>query len=633
MVKIYKEVQSGTILKRPQLADGREEKDMSYTALYRKWRPLVFEDVVEQEHVVRTIKNTVKSERIGHAYIFCGTRGTGKTTMAKIFARAINCLNTRDGDPCNECEICQGILSDSILDVVEIDAASNNSVDNIREIRDEVVYAPSQARYKVYIIDEVHMLSAGAFNALLKTLEEPPAHVVFILATTDPHKLPATILSRCQRFDFKRITPASIAERVRLIAQASDIVLENDAALLIAKLADGAMRDALSILDQCISVGNKNIKHQDVLDVIGIVSDDFISEIIDYIKDQNVEGLVNGVERLSSNGRDILRFASDLVMYFRNLLLCKITRNPSDILDISRQYLDRMLQQSEAFSKERLVLIIRELSAFESQLKYALNQRVFLEVILISISMGSLGQSGDSNELADRITDLENAIRTGAGAARARGYADAAPGAGVAPAEQASGRVLDNLPPAPGSATTASPLAAPGSAGGLGRPGAGAKDGVPGSAQAGFTAGAGAKAGAGNAKEGNKSKGTAHQPFEAWPEVMKELKSGGRMMLTTYLTSARAVMGDENTLLIVFPTGVTTFKSVVAKPEHLEVLQQVLARKLGRQVRIRFINEEELEDIAPNLTTEQNDEQESTLLKNAREIADKLKVHLDIIDE
>ncbi len=623
---------------------------MSYTALYRKWRPLVFEDVVEQEHVVRTIKNTVKSERIGHAYLFCGTRGTGKTTMAKIFARAINCLNTRDGDPCNECEICQGILNDSILDVVEIDAASNNSVDNIREIRDEVVYAPSQARYKVYIIDEVHMLSAGAFNALLKTLEEPPAHVVFILATTDPHKLPATILSRCQRFDFKRITPASIAERVKLIAEASEISLESDAALLIAKLADGAMRDALSILDQCIAVGNKSIKHQDVLDVIGIVSDDFISEIIDYIKDKNVEGLVNGVERLSSNGRDILRFASDLVMYFRNLLLCKITKNPSDIIDISRQYLERMLQQSEAFSRERLVSIIRELSAFESQLKYALNQRVFLEVILISISMGSLGQSGDNHELADRITDLENAMRTGAGAAQARSHAAAAPGAGFASPGQASGRVLDSVPPLPGATGPAGGFTSAGTAGAFGGTGAGINGGIPGitgNAQAGFgtgagrgagakagtVQGAGTKVGAGNHEGGTKGGVTAHQPLEAWPEIMKELKAGGRMMLTTYLTSARAVIGDENTILIVFPTGVTTFKSVVAKPEHLEILQQVTARKLGRQVRIKLIVEEELEDIVPNQTSQQTYEQESSLLKNAREIADKLKVHLDIIDE
>ncbi|WP_242856064.1 DNA polymerase III subunit gamma/tau [Ruminiclostridium josui] len=387
---------------------------MSYTALYRKWRPLVFEDVVEQEHVVKTIKNTVKSERIAHAYLFCGTRGTGKTTMAKIFARAINCLNPKDGDPCNECEICRGILDESILDVVEIDAASNNSVDNVREIRDEVVYAPSQARYKVYIIDEVHMLSSGAFNALLKTLEEPPGHVVFILATTDPHKLPATILSRCQRFDFKKITPAGIAARVKEIAKASGIQIEDEGALLIARLADGALRDALSILDQCIAEGNNNITYQNVLDAIGIVSDDFISEIVDNIESKNVEGLVADVEKLSASGRDILRFASDLVLYFRNLLICKLSANPSNILDAGKQHLDKMIAQSEAFSKEQLIGIIKELSSFETQLKYALNQRVFLEVMLISISVGSYGKRGGDDNLADRIANLESAVRTGA---------------------------------------------------------------------------------------------------------------------------------------------------------------------------------------------------------------------------
>ncbi len=606
---------------------------MSYTALYRKWRPLVFEDVVEQEHVVRTIKNTVKSERIGHAYLFCGTRGTGKTTMAKIFARAINCLNTKDGDPCNECEICRGILSDSILDVVEIDAASNNSVDNIREIRDEVVYAPSQARYKVYIIDEVHMLSAGAFNALLKTLEEPPAHVVFILATTDPHKLPATILSRCQRFDFKKITPGSIAERVRVIAGASGITLENDAALLIARLADGAMRDALSILDQCISMGSTEITHQNVLDVIGIVSDDFIAEIVDYIKDKNVEGLVSGVGRLSSNGRDILRFASDLVMYFRNLLLCKITKNPADIIDISKQYLENMKEQAEAFTNERIIAIIKELSAFESQLKYALNQRVFLEVMLISISVGSTGQSSDNNDLADRIADLENAIRSGAGAAQPRSFIDAAPAAGFPAQGEASGRMLDKVPPVPSASGGGNPFASS-PAGGTGLQagfGANGSTGAVSSVSSHGNSGTGASStGSAGSAAGKKAE---HQPLEEWPDVMKELKASGRMMLATYLMSARAVAGDGTTILIVFPSGVGSFKTVVAKPEHVEVLQNIFTRKLGRQVRIKFIDEEELGNMVPSHTSVKNKEQESALLKNAREIAGKLNVHLDIIDE
>ncbi len=576
---------------------------MSYTALYRKWRPLVFEDVVEQEHVVRTIKNTVKSERIAHAYLFCGTRGTGKTTMAKIFARAINCLNPKDGDPCNECEVCKGILSDSILDVVEIDAASNNSVDNVREIRDEVVYAPSQAKYKVYIIDEVHMLSAGAFNALLKTLEEPPPHVVFILATTDPHKLPATILSRCQRFDFKKITPGSIAERVGIIAGASNISLEKDAALLIARLADGAMRDALSILDQCIAVGNNNITHQNVLDVIGIVSDDFISEIVDYVKEKNVEGLVGGVERLSSNGRDILRFASDLVMYFRNLLICKLAKNPVEIIDAGKQYIEKMMVQSEAFSKERIISIIKELSSFESQLKYALNQRVFLEIMLISISVGNSGQSSDTGDLQDRVTDLENTIRSGA-----VNYAANANPAGpintAAPVIPGAGRVLDGMPPVPSGIGTAN--TSPASAFQMNDK---------------------------KTKVNEIKKASAHQPLEMWTEVISELRSSGRMMLATYLASTKAVAADEATVLVVFPAEVVSLKNSISKPEHIEVLQNILSKKLGRTVRIKIIDEDALVDVVPDQASGKNEVQESELLKYTREIAGKLNVHLDIIDE
>jgi DNA polymerase III, subunit gamma and tau len=568
---------------------------MSYTALYRKWRPLVFEDVVEQEHVVRTIKNTVKSDRIAHAYLFCGTRGTGKTTMAKIFARAINCLNPKDGDPCNECEVCKGILNESILDVVEIDAASNNSVDNVREIRDEVVYAPSQAKYKVYIIDEVHMLSSGAFNALLKTLEEPPKHVVFILATTDPHKLPATILSRCQRFDFKKITPASISERIKAVAQASNINIEDDGALLIARLADGALRDALSILDQCIAEGSDIITYQNVLDAIGIVSDDFISEIVDNIEGKNVEGLVADVERLSANGRDILRFASDLVLYFRNLLICKLSKSPENILDAGKQYLDKMISQSEAFTKERLIDVIKELSSFETQLKYALNQRVFLEVMLISISMGSYGQCNSDSGLADRITDLENAIRTGTGVVVAASNGVPAQ-MGTGNSNPAStGRKLDNMPPAPG-------------------------DGVTGNN------------GTGSVKKSEGNSRSIHE-LEEWPNVLADLKASRRMMLLTYLAPAKAVASDESTVLVAFPQSVASLKNSISKPEHIEVLESALAKRLGRSVRVKIVDEEALEGMTQNEPSREIKTDENQLVKLSREISDRLNVPLDIIDE
>ncbi len=562
---------------------------MSYTALYRKWRPLVFEDVVEQEHVVRTIKNTVKSGRVAHAYLFCGTRGTGKTTMAKIFARAINCLNPKDGDPCNECEVCRGILDESILDVVEIDAASNNSVDNVREIREEVVYAPSQARYKVYIIDEVHMLSSGAFNALLKTLEEPPGHVVFILATTDPHKLPATILSRCQRFDFKKITPAGIAERVKVIARASGIQLDDDGALLIARLADGALRDALSILDQCIAEGSNNITYENVLDAIGIVSDDFISEIVDNIQSKNVEGLVADVEKLSASGRDILRFASDLVLYFRNLLICKLSKNPENILDMGKQYLDKMISQSEVFSKEQLIGIIKELSSFETQLKYALNQRVFLEVMLISISVGSYGRSGSDNNLADRIANLESAVRTG-NAALAGSVKDGSsipvqtkPESG---SSVSTGKKFDNLPPVSGSSA---PKAS--------------------------------------------AKGKSYNELEEWSNVLSDLKANRRMMLLSYLTSTKAVAADESTVLVVFPPAAISLKEIVSKAEHIDVLENALESRLGRRIRVKVVNEESLESMVQSEPSSVKNSEENPLVKLTREISDRLNVPLDIIDE
>ncbi len=562
---------------------------MSYTALYRKWRPLVFEDVVEQEHVVRTIKNTVKSERIAHAYLFCGTRGTGKTTMAKIFARAINCLNPKDGDPCNECEVCRGILEESILDVVEIDAASNNSVDNVREIRDEVVYAPSQAKYKVYIIDEVHMLSSGAFNALLKTLEEPPGHVVFILATTDPHKLPATILSRCQRFDFKKITPAGIAEQVKTIATASGVQIDDNGALLIARLADGALRDALSILDQCIAEGNNTITYENVLDAIGIVSDDFISEIVDNIESKNVEGLVADVEKLSASGRDILRFASDLVLYFRNLLICKLSKNPENILDVGKQYLDKMIVQSEAFSKERLIGTIKELSSFETQLKYALNQRVFLEVMLISISVGSYGQSESDNSLADRIANLESAVRTGAitiATSVKDGSSIPVQGKAENISPVSTGKKLDNIPPVPGSSAPKAP-----------------------------------------------AKNNSYNELGEWAAVLSDLKANRRMMLLSYLTSTKAVAADESTVLVVFPPAVVSLKEIVSKAEHIDVLENALERRLGRRIRVKVVDEESVENMVQSEAPTTKSSEENPLLKMTREISDRLNVPLDIIDE
>ena len=278
---------------------------MAYKAIYRKWRPLVFEDIVGQGHVTKTLKNQILNERISHAYLFCGTRGTGKTTAAKVFSRAVNCLNNKDGSPCNECAVCKGILDGSIMDVSEIDAASNNRVENVREILEDVNYVAAQTTYRVYIIDEVHMLSTGAFNALLKTLEEPPAHVIFILATTEAHKVPETILSRCQRFDFKRIRPADIILRMKEIAMGDNLEISDDALGLVAQLAEGSMRDGLSLLERCVSSCGTTISRDDVVSVLGISGNDINYNIIEAMVKSDSVGMLNLVSKLMEDGKDL----------------------------------------------------------------------------------------------------------------------------------------------------------------------------------------------------------------------------------------------------------------------------------------------------------------------------------------
>ncbi|MDO8685778.1 MAG: DNA polymerase III subunit gamma/tau, partial [Clostridiales bacterium] len=381
---------------------------MSYKALYRKWRPLIFDDVVEQEHIVRTLKNIVTSGRVSHAYLFCGPRGTGKTSIAKILSRAINCLLPENGNPCNKCEICLGILNESILDVLEIDAASNNSVDNVREIREELIYAASQSRFKVYIIDEVHMLSSGAFNALLKTLEEPPPMVVFILATTEPHKLPATILSRCQRYDFHRITIAGMAERVRKIATENGIVVRENATRLIARLADGAMRDAISLLDQCISLGTGEITIEDVQKTGAMTNEDITSAFLDMIAEGNETEIFSSTDSLLIKGVDLVRFVDDMVTYCRNILICKMTRSPEEFIETSSAVIEGMKVRSEAFNHEEITFFIRELSVLEYSLKSAPNQRIAFEVAMIRLCQGL--PSKGSDDILEKLALLERRL-------------------------------------------------------------------------------------------------------------------------------------------------------------------------------------------------------------------------------
>ena len=339
---------------------------MAYQALYRKWRPLEFEDVKGQEHIVTTLKNQIRADRIGHAYLFCGTRGTGKTTVAKIFAKAVNCEHPVDGSPCGECPTCKAIAEGRSMNVIEIDAASNNGVDNIREIRDEVQYSPTEGRYKVYIIDEVHMLSIGAFNALLKTLEEPPAYVIFILATTEAHKIPVTILSRCQRYDFHRISIETIAGRLSQLMEAEHINVEEKAIRYVAKAADGSMRDALSLLDQCIAFYlGQDLKYENVLEVLGAVDTAVFAEMLSYILKADTYACMQLLEQIIMQGRDLGQFVSDFVWYLRNLLLVKTTDDEAkaeDIIDVSADNLEQLKKDSKQVDVDTLMRYIRVLS-------------------------------------------------------------------------------------------------------------------------------------------------------------------------------------------------------------------------------------------------------------------------------
>ena len=369
---------------------------MAYQALYRKWRPAVFEDVYGQDAIVTTLKNQITSGRIGHAYLFCGTRGTGKTTLAKIFARAANCEHAAEhgGSPCNECPICRSILSESSMNVFEIDAASNNSVEDIRRIREEVAYPPTEGRYKVYIIDEVHMLSTSAFNALLKTLEEPPSYVIFILATTDPQKVPQTILSRCQRYDLKRIKSDVIAARLRELSGAEGRKVEDRAIDYIARTADGSMRDALSLLDRCFSfMTGQELSYKDTLEVLGASDTSVFSGLYRSLCSGDVEGALRAVSDTVAAGREIYQFTNDFIWYLRNVLLCMSTRDASDLLDASEENIGRLREDAAITDKTFLIEMMSRMAELSNRLRFARDKRTLLEVELIRLSTRELAKS------------------------------------------------------------------------------------------------------------------------------------------------------------------------------------------------------------------------------------------------
>ena len=387
---------------------------MSYTALYRKFRPAEFEDVKGQDHIITTLKNQIKADRIGHAYLFCGTRGTGKTTVAKIFAKAVNCEHPVDGSPCGECTMCKNIAAGTSMNVIEIDAASNNGVDNIREIREEVSYRPTEGRYKVYIIDEVHMLSIGAINALLKTLEEPPSYVIFILATTETHKIPITILSRCQRYDFKRISIETITARLEELMKAENINVEDKALRYIAKAADGSLRDALSLLDQCLAFYlGQDLKYDNVLEVLGAVDTEVFSRLLRMVLAADTTGCIRLLEDLIMQGRDLGQFVVDFVWYLRNLLLIKTSEDAQDVIDMSSDNLALLKEESGLIDDDTLMRYIRIFSELSNDVKYSTQKRIMIEIALIKLTHPAMEQSRDISDIISRITQLEQRLDNG----------------------------------------------------------------------------------------------------------------------------------------------------------------------------------------------------------------------------
>lgn len=534
---------------------------MGYTALYRKFRPQTFEEMVGQEHITRTLRNQIMANRVGHAYLFNGGRGTGKTTSAKVLARAINCLNPKDGEPCNECEICKAALNGSLTDIVEMDAASNNSVEDIRSIREEVNFLPTKAKYRVYIIDEVHMLSQGAFNALLKTLEEPPEHVKFILATTEPQKLPATILSRCQRFDFKRISNEDIIKRLEIVCKESNIEITKQALNIIASLAEGAMRDALSILERCVQDGENNIDEDKIKELVGIPKITHIHSITEAIIKYNIDEAMESITKVLDEGKDLNNLLWEIIKYIKDILMVKTGQKLTIYNETDFENLKKL---ADEVSKERAISLINELSKLENDMKSSTQRLIVFEAGIIRLCDKELASSennsdtqisdGNSNintqEIYARLEKIENYLRSGGGVAR--------------PQTQATPKKTTNA------STNTSAIA------GIG------KD---------------------------------KKPAQYWQQVVNSFKQSGRIMLYTNLLNTNAVEIDDMTVGIEFPKGITPFgKTVLEKPENKIEISNQVSIACGKTMQIKYI------DTKPQDSGEESEESELSNFANKFDI-------------
>ena len=533
---------------------------MSYTALYRKFRPDTFEDVKGQDHIVKTLRNQIKADRIGHAYLFCGTRGTGKTTVAKILARAVNCEHPVDGNPCNECASCRAIASGASMNVIEIDAASNNGVDNIREIREEVAYPPTEGRYKVYIIDEVHMLSIGAFNALLKTLEEPPSYVIFILATTEAHKIPVTILSRCQRYDFRRISQETILKRLEDLMEKEQVDAEEKALRYVAKKGDGSMRDSLSLLDQCIAfyLGEK-LTYDRVLEVLGAVDTDVFSELLRLILAEQITDAIALLDRLILDGRDLTQFVNDFTWYLRNLMLLKASDDMEDILDISTENLAQLREEAAMIRNDTLMRFIRIFSELANSIRYSVNKRVMLEMALIKLCKPEAEK--DELSLIERIRKLERMIEQGI----------AVPGRMPVPAGAAASSADDGRwDPAMYGASGDSGYAA---------------------SSAGVPAGGAGYSTAGNPEPSLPIAKAAPEDLKKvkamWKNIIVETSAPFRLALASAEVKYNAQEENDNRLFVVFADFLA--ERYINNADRKRELESIIADKTGKQVEVRFM--------------------------------------------
>ena len=574
---------------------------MSYTALYRRWRPRIFEEVIGQRHITDTLKNQIQSDSIAHAYLFSGTRGTGKTSTAKILARAINCLHPVNQNPCNECEICTGMLDESLMDIVEIDAASNNGVDDVRELRENVKYPPSKAKFKVYIIDEVHMLSTGAFNALLKTLEEPPGYVVFILATTEPQKIPATILSRCQRYDFKRIPAEILMEYLGQICESLDVSPEQKALSLIVRNADGAVRDAMSILDQCLSFSDGSLTYDAVVSTLGLTTEHWLFNIVDGVIAGKASQVMVMVNDMVNDGKNLGHFIKSLTGHYRNLMLSKSGADLSYIMDSTEESIEQTKDQANKLSMSEILRSIDVLTKLEAQSRWATQPRIHLEMTLVKLMQPETDQTVEG--LLSRIEKLENAVATGTPVSVQSPAASRPPGpqtTNVKPEEPKASAPVKTAPPQPQAASKSlgpAPKVEP----------SGADEAV--------------------AAETPVSTGPVTVTFDEiqaqWGQVLEFVRKT-KIQVQAFLIEGTPAYMDGGTLMIAFKDGYAFHMDMVERDENRKIVEKAIERVFHQSVRIRC-------DYDYNLTVQSDEPKEDlsdedTVKEYFKDHEDKLKI-------